>query len=606
MEFESDMFRVIGEAYGERKLDPLPDFPPDTYEPTNFTITHFIERMHNWPRFGFTRDINSLVSGESEQQKDYITGIVVGSLIILGFGVIWLLVLLILKCCGKRVGCASGKPRRPVRPDISSAAEPSQIGFEVEDAPDESTKVIQVEEAVVPTKSEEQDYDAAMEEWGRKLKRHERSMLRTRIVFMLAGTAAIIASILFFTMGAGSLIQSLNSVQRGLNLTYDTLDDGINVSLTFARSQETINEDKGLFLESAKFCNATVEDGSIEAQVQAALNDAAQRAEKVTAGLIEAAYSMADDLRAAYALASDVDSSLDYIKPYFYVAIVFVVILDAIILTLMLSTGFAWSNRDSGSICCKRCFRCTRNIFAVPILIIFMFLSWLGCSIFVVAAVAGADFCVHPDGHVLTWLEQYEENFTEESIVLSFIKYYVSGCASSYEPLNIPDMLPKGFDLAVNTVHSFLEYGSTENELTDILNTICGGSADSVNELASIFHGQLHILYGTLVGVARVFQCESFNPIYSTTVHQGLCTDGVDGLAWIFSTQFAIAICCMIMVTLRASWYEVEKDDEEEDDEDEKEEEAAAALGDNDAPSDLELAQDLTTEENRFQAEEEQ
>mmetsp|Transcript_440 Transcript_440/g.1046 ORF Transcript_440/g.1046 Transcript_440/m.1046 type:complete len:597 (+) Transcript_440:103-1893(+) len=594
---EFDMFGVVGGANGERELHPLPELTPDTYEPTNFTVTHFIQRMHSWPRFGLTTDINSLLSGESEQQKDYIVGIVAGSLIILGVAVVWLLVLLVLKCCGKRVGCASGKPRRPVRPDISSAAEPSQIGFEVEDAPDESTKVIQVEEAVVPTKSEEQDYDAAMEEWGRKLKRHERSMLRTRIVFMLAGTAAIIASILFFTMGAGSLIQSLNSVQRGLNLTYDTLDDGINVSLTFARSQETINEDKGLFLESAKFCNATVEDGSIEAQVQAALNDAAQRAEKVTAGLIEAAYSMADDLRAAYALASDVDSSLDYIKPYFYVAIVFVVILDAIILTLMVSTGFAWSNRDSGSICCKRCFRCTRNIFAVPILIIFMFLSWLGCSIFVVAAVAGADFCIYPDENILTWLEQYEENFTEESIVLSFIKYYVSGCASSYEPLNIPDMLPMGFDLAVNTVHSFLEYGSTENELTDILNTICGGSADSVNELASILHGQLHILYGTLVGVARVFQCESFNPIYSTTVHQGLCTDGVDGLAWIFFTQFLIAVCCMIMVTLRASW----KEDENEEDEEVQE----AAHGDKDAPSDLELAEDVNTEEKAYQAEDE-
>mmetsp|Transcript_36912 Transcript_36912/g.80814 ORF Transcript_36912/g.80814 Transcript_36912/m.80814 type:complete len:599 (+) Transcript_36912:293-2089(+) len=598
MEFESDMFGVIAEAYGERKLDPLPDFPPDTYEPTNFTITHFIERMHNWPRFGFTRDINSLVSGESEQQKDYITGIVVGSLIILGFGVIWLLVLLILKCCGKRVGCASGKPRRPVRPDISSAAEPSQIGFEVEDAPDESTKVIQVEEAVVPTKSEEQDYDAAMEEWGRKLKRHERSMLRTRIVFMLAGTAAIIASILFFTMGAGSLIQSLNSVQRGLNLTYDTLDDGINVSLTFARSQETINEDKGLFLESAKFCNATVEDGSIEAQVQAALNDAAQRAEKVTAGLIEAAYSMADDLRAAYALASDVDSSLDYIKPYFYVAVVFAAALDIVILSLMVSTGMVWAGKDER---CKCCLRCIRNVFVIPILLIFMFLSWLVCSIFVVAAVAGADFCIYPDENILTWLEQYEENFTEESTILEFIEYYVSGCASSYMPINVPDMLPEGFEFAVNTVHSFLEYASTTNE-TGILAAICGASADRVNDLASILHGQLHVLYGTLVGLIDVLRCESFNPIYSTTVHQGLCTDGVDGLAWIFSTQFAIAICCMIMVTLRASWYEVEKDEDEE----EKEEEAAAALGDKDAPSDLELAQDVTTEENQFQAEEEQ
>mmetsp|Transcript_33721 Transcript_33721/g.73041 ORF Transcript_33721/g.73041 Transcript_33721/m.73041 type:complete len:592 (-) Transcript_33721:815-2590(-) len=589
---EFDMFGVIGGANGERELHPLPELTPDTYEPTNFTVTHFIQRMHSWPRFGLTTDINSLLSGESEQQKDYIVGIVAGSLIILGVAVVWLLVLLVLKCCGKRVGCASGKPRCPVRPDIASATsatEPSQIGFEVSDkanVPDDSTRVIQVEEAADPT----------MEEWERKLKRHERTMWWTRMLFMLAGTVAIISSFLFFTMGAGSLIQSLNSVQRGLNLTYDTLDDGINVSLTFARSQETINEDKGLFLESAKFCNATVEDGSTEAKLQDSLNDAAQQAQELSAGFIQEAYDMAADLQEAQSIASDVDSSLDYIKPYFYVAIVFVVILDAIILTLMVSTGFAWSNRDSGSICCKRCFRCTRNIFAVPILIIFMFLSWLGCSIFVVAAVAGADFCIYPDENILTWLEQYEENFTEESTILEFIEYYVSGCASSYMPINVPDMLPEGFEFAVNTVHSFLEYASTTNE-TGILAAICGASADRVNDLASILHGQLHVLYGTLVGLIDVLRCESFNPIYNAAVHEALCTDGVDGLAWIFFTQFLIAVCCMIMVTLRASW----KEDENEEDEEVQE----AAHGDKDAPSDLELAEDVNTEEKAYQAEDE-
>ena len=102
---------------GERVLHPLPEFQPDTYVPRNFTSTRLIERMHNWPRFGLTRDISSLTSGESQQQQNYVVGVVIGSLIILFLAIIWLLVLLVLKCLGKRVGCASGKPRRPERPD---------------------------------------------------------------------------------------------------------------------------------------------------------------------------------------------------------------------------------------------------------------------------------------------------------------------------------------------------------------------------------------------------------------------------------------------------------------------------------------------------------
>lgn len=397
-----------------RELWPLPDFPDESYEAKPFTPTKNIRRMHNWPRYGLTNDISDLASGASEQQQDYLVGIITGSLIILGFAIVWLLVLLILKCCGKRVGCASGRPRPPKRPAAISGSGPSQVGFEVaripknkdtstqdgsqEAAADQSvaTKVIQVVDETSPTtQSEEEAYVLAILEWRNKMKRHERTMLTTRILFMLAGTVAIIASILFFTLGAGSLVNSLTSVQGGLDLTDKTLTDAINVSTTFARSQEMVNAEKVQFAEGAKFCNATVEVGSAAADVQGIINELALASTELTSGFIVSAQNLAADLQYAQELSYDINSGVDSIKPYFYVAVVFAAILDIIILSLMVSIGCVWAGMKSP---CKCFTRCIRNVLIIPCLLIFMFLAWLFCSIFVVAAVAGADFCINPDG----------------------------------------------------------------------------------------------------------------------------------------------------------------------------------------------------------------
>ena len=581
-------------------MAPLPEFPDESaFQPDLFVPTSVIRRLHAWPRYGLPSSTSALASGNSEQQKDYVLGIIIGSLIILGVAILWALVLLILKCCGRRVGCASGRPHAPKPPLRQNTNR--QEGFEVT----ESTNKIQfveeeLEDADPSTLAfdEDEQYKSDLEKYERDLKKHKRSWLLTRIAFMLAGLTAIIASTLFFAKGAEELVQSLNTVHLSLDLADINLDKAINVSDTFVEAQERVNEEKLIFAdESSEFCP----DSPAVAEIQAAINDLATASKALTTGFIDTAVNLAEDLRAARELTYEVNTSLDKVKPFFYIAVAFSAVLDVIILSLMLSVALQWAGKKPRG--CQCLLRCVRNVFIIPILFIFMFLAWLFCSVFVIAAVAGADFCMRPDDYVLSFLEKYEERFTSGSMVLSFLKCYVSACNESYEPIEIPEMVPEGLDAAVNAVHSFLEYGQYNNTFTNILDSICSNSGDRINELASVLHQQLHVLVGALVGIANVLQCSSMNPIYTTAIHKATCVNGVGGLAWLFWTQITIAVACMVMITLRAAWYGVptEADDGKESSEietSEKNEEKE------DVPDDLGLVEDGTSMDEGFNAEE--
>lgn len=583
-------------------MAPLPEFPDvKQFRPDLFVPTSVIRRLHAWPRYGLPSSTSALASGNSEQQKDYVLGIIIGSLIILGVAILWTLVLLILKCCGRRVGCASGRPHAPKPPVRQNTNR--QEGFEVT----ESTKIQFVEgemEDADPSKlafNVDEQYQFDLENYERNLKKHNRSMLLTRISFMLAGLTAIIASTLFFAKGAEELVQSLNTAQLSLDLADTTLNKAINVSDTFVAAQERVNEEKLIFAdESSEFCDLNATDLPAAAEVQAAINDLATASKALTTGFIDSAVNLAEDLRAARELTHEVNTSLDRVKPFFYIAVAFSAVLDVIILSLMLSVALQWAGKKPR--CCQCLMRCVRNVFIIPILFIFMFLAWLFCSVFVIAAVAGADFCMKPDVYVLSFLEKYEERFTSGSMVLSFLKYYVSACNENYEPIDIPEMVPEGLDAAVNAVHSFLEYGQNDNAFTEVLNSICSNSGDKINELASVLHQQLHVLVGAIVGIANVLQCSSMNPIYTTAIHKATCVNGVGGLAWLFWTQITIAVACMMMITLRASWYGAATDKGEGKDSSEMQ--ASGKDGEENVPDDLGLVEDGTLVAEGFNAEE--
>jgi len=75
----------------------------------------------------------------------------------------------------------------------------------------------------------------------------------------------------------------------------------------------------------------------------------------------------------------------------------------------------------------------------------------------------------------------------------------------------------------------------------------------------SLSHEATHVLNRAIVGLRKVLACETFNPIYTTFVHEAFCVEGVSGLTYIFSTTLVISIFSMVMIMFRAALYPIKE-----------------------------------------------
>lgn len=89
---------------------------------------------------------------------------------------------------------------------------------------------------------------------------------------------------------------------------------------------------------------------------------------------------------------------------------------------------------------------------------------------------------------------------------------------------------------------------------------LCGTDAYVVTQVLNATDLVLHSLVNAASGVKSLLHCGNINPIYVSVAYDAICYNGVTGIRVIFSTQLCIAVFSMIMVTLRASWQEIEQE----------------------------------------------
>lgn len=122
MDFQGDLTQ-------ERLLYPLLEYNESSYIPEPYVPPRIINETHLHTRFGRLNTLNGVIDGNKEQTREYVTGVVIGSLIIAIVAVIWFFVVVCLKVAGpKRVGFLSG---RFVRPYDSPQKEEDDDGVEV-------------------------------------------------------------------------------------------------------------------------------------------------------------------------------------------------------------------------------------------------------------------------------------------------------------------------------------------------------------------------------------------------------------------------------------------------------------------------------------------
>uniref|UniRef100_A0A7S4JLT1 Uncharacterized protein n=1 Tax=Odontella aurita TaxID=265563 RepID=A0A7S4JLT1_9STRA len=568
-----------------RSLHDMKEFPRETYRGPIYEPPNDILKMRNAPfRDGFPTEFSALLGFQSTSQimtgtasssddirNDYLWGLMVGSIIILALFVFWCAVLILLKCCGrKRVGCASGVPRKPPARPVPkpAAATSSSAGIELdgkEGFVSETTKA-------ADTADEDGEYELALAKYDSEKRKFDRMVLLTRVGFLLAGFFVIMGSVLFYVKGIGSLINSLKSVQGTLTLSDDVLSSATFAMDVYVNSSSSLRESRELFQsELDQNCSdVNLPPGNGLEEIVNSLKDVRSALNELSKGIEAMAGGIRDDLVDVQNSVNSMNEGLDNAYPFLYAAIGISIVLIIITLLLMISVVLAWKRQKV-----RNCFvRCMKNAVVLPIFILFMILAWLFATLFMFAAIGGADFCVDPDDNTIATLQYIQKNSVAEegagNLIFALLKFYVSGCDDKHfpKPTGWEDEISL-IETVVDAVHDLLEYFTTMEGLIGI-QTLCdtGGNAfASLNSTATVLHGRLHILWISFIAVYEIISCKTMNPLYSTVAYEGICANATSGLIWIFSTQLTIALCCMAMVTLRAAAKEIEDDVEAENNE---------------------------------------
>jgi len=501
-------------------------FSIDEYVAPTYKETPSVIRSKHTPRFGNTDDIGSLISGTRMEKRSYITGVVAISIIILLIFAIWSIVLIVLKCLGKKVGCAAGIPPKLPKKDIVDASSSSHAAHNYTD--DEN------------------------EERAKKIKC---TILWTRIIFILCGIGNIISSSIFVHYGVNSLQNSIVDVGESLNQVDDVLYQANGVLDQFvAAGQDTIENSDSFEQElidttsgGSGYCFGK-DDAPFRELIFQLLS---QFLIPIGTGVTIEARLLQSDLSSISEITASVRDNLSTVDWMFKVALAIAII--QIIITIILVGGviLAWIQKY------PKPFKCIQSYVILPFFVCMVFLSALFSCVFVCISVVGSDFCFgDPDSKVIGALEQMDFN----SAAFNVMAFYIKGCIKDLVPdilKNVTNVLGQGMTAVSYTLDLIENVTKFDSGL---YTQLCGTDAYVVTQVLNATDLVLHSLVNAASGVKSLLHCGNINPIYVSVAYDAICYNGVTGIRVIFSTQLCIAVFSMIMVTLRASWQEIEQE----------------------------------------------
>ena len=210
-----------------------------------------------------------------------------------------------------------------------------------------------------------------------------------------------------------------------------------------------------------------------------------------------------------------------------------------------------------------RCFKFVRSWLFLPSLLLLTTLGWIFTAIFIAMSLANLDMCIStPDKVVSTILKsQQMKGYLVGSILPSFLTFFVNGCSSS-----VGTSPPRELDQKIVIVQQLVlpamqEVQNTIAQTGTSLQTYCGATVDMdpFRQLIDALATQLCTLAESLALIRNEFTCSQFYPIYEEVAYEGLCYEGTDGFVWAASTQLAMVVLVMILLTLRVAYYELDE-----------------------------------------------
>ena len=95
-------------------------------------------------------------------------------------------------------------------------------------------------------------------------------------------------------------------------------------------------------------------------------------------------------------------------------------------------------------------------------------------------------------------------------------------------------------------------------------NEECGTDVSILLNVVRTIEGQLCVLIATLEDINRFMWCRVWTPTYRLFVHNAICYDAQEGLAWVASTMFFIVTFSFVTILLRGAVFGIIEEEEEE------------------------------------------
>ena len=385
------------------------------------------------------------------------------------------------------------------------------------------------------------------------MRQFSRQVRLIRTIFLLAGVGILVSTALFYAKGIMSLKNSLESMQTTLEYGGSILEEAHNLTTAYLTVRRNVKEEvDNLRYTAQEFCPTdlgmlqrlnltTNQTGPLQEQVLSIGSSLGNLGDM----LEDEFESLQDDLEQMVTDVDQASSSLDNACPFLWAGAGAVGAQIIITLCLMAEVIVASRGRKMKHGCAK----CMRNVVILPLFFLFTVLAWLFASLFLLAAISGSDFCINPDKNIQTYLNAMVEQGRYSEVLVDYLAYFVK-CVEARKPVDISESSEKVVT-ALGAVHNFTEFwGSDESVANDVCTPVGAGL---IRSLSTIVHEELHGVEEHFSGLIDLMSCSTFNPLYSSAAYDALCINGVDGLNWMFGTQLAVAICAMVMITLRSA-----------------------------------------------------
>jgi hypothetical protein len=498
------------------------------------------------------------VAGGDEDREAYKSGLLVLGCILASIYTIWWMVLVVLKCKGASVGCASGrsflleKTERSVREDGSTDLED-----DTEDASGVSRFADELSFHSSIQSSEVEGDSIGSEEYSEYsiISRPTARERRTQLAFVGFGLA------------------TLAMVPFVLTLSFSPLKDVVSASETYVlESRAVISQiDNAL-----KTVDVVVK--AAETTVAAVPTEFSEVCPLKTAEEISSDYNI--DLAFLVSVVKDefdsfrdtIDRSLsdvisntndfdrilvkvetahDQSETYLWAIPSLMIGLTCVTAALILGVVLAWFRRSN------KAMQDFLSYGALPCLILLSFTCWMIGIFSALSTAIFSDACAQgsTSGNPVVELERILslEGYGANSTAFDIAKAYTGGCAMKTNPTALVDALADEMQVLIDDVWSYI--ASVDSIGKDTLIAVCG--SDALNDLLGEAQDVARLLTSVrraLDVVSSSLECEEISPIYFGVVEDATCSDLAESSGWAMILFLLLGVSTMCMISLRASW----------------------------------------------------